>query len=782
MPKLPSSSNGSPKDSSSELPENLKPYAFHLIDLSYRTGAKHAVATCPFCGSEGKLSIVVENQQFNCPKCNHVPEGKENGKPGGNQYHFIRSLYQHSEKVARESDYEALRKDRKLLSSDVLIAWGIRKSASTSRWIIPGYNEKGEIIQLYQYSWNGKRYFWQLTKGMGHGLLGFNLFDPNKKTNIICEGLWDGTALYEILSRAKPDTDDSGKFLGYIPTGSLSSSMLADKNVLAIATANSFKDSYRELFKETTVILMGQNDHARTNPVTGQVLPPVSHTEMGKISRLLQPVTTDQSYLTWEEGGCIEGYNLALPTGYDARDYLTDGYNPLDPLQNRIGSRLQRLEGLEGRILGLPQAFVIDDPSGSEEEEKKKTLQTKSCSSYQTLITSWRKALRWRQSLDDVLSVMLAVAASTQQVGDQLFCQVIGQPAGGKTKLCDAMLVSKHCYALEHLTGFYSGTQREDGKDCSLIARMNGKTIITPEGDVIMSSPNFISIMSEQRRIFDGTGGHAYKTDIEDKKYPGLRTPWIMAGTPAMMENDQSRLGDRFLKVFLDEPDDEEKRSILERCGHDALMSVMQTSNGEADKQLNPKQVEAYQLTGGYVDYLRNNVSSLLSNLAGNIDSEALVSYCSLLGEFTADLRARPDPEAHRKDLQACKEMGTRLTSQFVRLACCLAVVLNKTAIDAEVLRRVKKVAFDTARGLTFEILKFIRREEQEGRLGVEVRAVASHINKSDDKARTILRFMKDIQVLKYSEPPPINAIKQKPRWSMTSRMKAVYLKTVESK
>lgn len=770
MPKLPSSGNSQHKQNAEDVPDTLIPFIVHGIDLHWRKGSKDATGDCPFCDSEGKFGVKQLTSQFRCVKCGE----------NGNQYDFIRRVWELSEGKATEAELEDLRLDRKLLSCQVLLKWGVRKSFITGKWIVPGYNHEGKIVQLYYYGHNGKRQCWMLTKTMGHGLLGFGTYDPAKKVNIICEGLWDGAALSEILGRAKPNMEGNGSSASeraYAPTGAESSSMLADKNVLAIATANAFKPTYVDLFKGSTVTLCGQNDHPKLNEKTGQTIPAASHYEMEKIARLLQPITEDMSYLTWEPNGCLKGYNEELPSGYDVRDYLTEGYNPLETTLKALGLRLQRLQGLEALIRGLPEAWLIDDPTASEEEPNK-GLQPLECTSYKTLITSWRKALRWRQSLDDVLSVMLSVAASTVQVGDQLFLMVLGVAGGGKTKLCDAMLVSKNCYALEHLTGFYSGWKGEGGEDCSLINRINRKTIITPEGDVIMSSPSFSSIMSEQRRIFDGTGGHTFKTDNKDKRYTGLRTPWIMAGTPAMMDTDQSRLGDRFLKTYLDEPDLEEQRGILQRCGYDALMNVMQTSNGEADKQLNPKQVQAYRLTGGYVDYLRNNVANLLAEL--DIDSESLVSYCSLLGEFTADLRARPDPEAHRKDLQACKEMGTRLTSQFVRLACCLAVVLNKETIDKEVLRRVKKVALDTAKGTTLDIVRFIRVEELSGRKGVEVRAVASFINKGDDKTRSLLRFMKDIQLLKYVEPKPIKGIKQKPRWFMTDRMQEVYLKIME--
>jgi hypothetical protein len=171
------------------------------------------------------------------------------------------------------------------------------------------------------------------------------------------------------------------------------------------------------------------------------------------------------------------------------------------------------------------------------------------------VLNAWRKALEWRQELDDVLSVLLAVCFSTEQVGDQLFLQFIANAGVGKTVFCDALLTSKNCYPLEHVKGFHSGWREgQDGEDFSLITRINRKTLVTPEGDVIMSSPQFTEIMSQQRRIFDGTAGASFKNMKKDRRYTGLRTPWIIAGTPALMQTDQSRLGDRFLRICANGP------------------------------------------------------------------------------------------------------------------------------------------------------------------------------------------------------------------------------------
>jgi len=437
-----------------------------------------------------------------------------------------------------------------------------------------------------------------------------------------------------------------------------------------------------------------------------------------------------------------------------------------------LALRRKRLESLLGLLVDLPSDFIVGEARASTEASKKNQLEVLSCDNYQELLEAWKTAMKWRPVMDEVLSTMLAVACSTMQIGDQLFLQVIGDAGGGKTRFCDALLVaSKYCHALEHLTGFHSGYKSDDGKDYSLISRINGKTLITPEADVIVASPYFAEIMSQQRRIFDGTSGATYKNRDEDLKHTGLRTPWIMAGTPTLMDLDQSRLGDRFLKVFIESPGLSEKREILRKVGYTAIRSVMKSSNSEAKGQIDEAQAIAYAMTGGYVGYLRENVEELLSEL--EINEEKLVEDCALFAEFTADMRAKPDPNSNVKESTPTKEMPTRLTHQLVRLACCLAVVLNKRAIDADVMRRVRKVALDTSYGSTLNIVKALEAYED---AGADVKSVALRINKDDNRTRAFLRFLSQIDIVEHFIPEGT----AKGKWRLTERFKTVYQGVME--
>jgi hypothetical protein len=436
-------------------------------------------------------------------------------------------------------------------------------------------------------------------------------------------------------------------------------------------------------------------------------------------------------------------------------------------MPNTMDQRIQRV----GELLSMLEPVPADWLVGVEEEKAKREgsnepLKSLPCTDYFTLLAAWRVALEWRPEMDDVLSVMLAVALSTEQVGDQLFLQVIGDAGGGKTRFCEGMLVSFKCLLLESITGFYSGYNDGTGKDYSFIARANRKCWITPEGDLMMKNPKFHEIMAQQRRIFDGSIGATFKTKDKDTKYTGLRTPWIMAGTPAMLTGDQAQLGDRFLRIFIKSPDDEGTKAILKSVVGTAIRSVRQTSNGMPESQLEKNLCKAYQLTGGYVNWLVSNAENLLVRL--RVDEEMLERVCPKMGEFVAKMRARPLPGD--KDIETSSEMPTRLTHQFVRLACCIAVVLNKQEIDSEVMRRVTKVAVDTSRGVGLDIVRQLYKH-REGMCADGISVIAS---REKYTVRRMLDFYRKQRVVERFEEKHERA-RGIWKWRLTERMRALY-------
>lgn len=161
------------------------------------------------------------------------------------------------------------------------------------------------------------------------------------------------------------------------------------------------------------------------------------------------------------------------------------------------------------------------------------------------------------------------------------------------------------------------------------------------------------------------------------------------------------------------------------------------------------------QMTGGYVGYLRENAVTLLSGVE---NPEWAKLRCARLGKFVSYMRARP---SSRQDETHEREFAARLVSQLIRLAKCLAVVLNRREVDEEVMRRVQKVALDTARGQTLQIAMELLKAPE----GLEVRALSLYTGQVEDKMRTLLRFMRQIGIVQ------LVADSNRRKWQLTKRL-----------
>lgn len=734
------------------LPKQLRAFTVHGVELKWEGGSQ-AVGNCPLCEVEGKFYVGAEEGLWKCHRCGE----------GGNLYDFVRRLHQWAFDVTTEDDYEVLRADRELLSTETLREWGACKNPLNFEWLLPGYNPEGALCNLYRYVRVGQEMRLWPTPTLDHQLLGVprqwtgaEQFDPSRPesdTVHICEGPWDGMALWEVV-------DESAG------------------TVLAVPSCSTFRESWYYRFSGRTVCLFFDNDHPRAGKKgdNGEAEHCPGFDGAKRAAGALYSSKSPPSEVFWLDwSGKKEQYSAEFPDGFDVRDFL------------RTPSPQGDVTGVDfpSRVAAATLLFKMLSPSPKEwqaESKKPRELEPLPCYKWADLLQDWKKALKWRRELEDVLCSMLAVATSTQMEGDQLFLMVIGDPGSGKSRLCEGMLVSKKCYPLEHLTGFHSGYRDATGKDFSLLARINGKCLITSEADILMSSPHFNEIMSQQRRIFDGTSGASYKNAAEDKRYTGLRTPWIMAGTPALLDADQSRLGDRFLRIIIRPPSDEEKVNILRHAAMSAIYYLQGKNGAEngspAAEGEQPLQT-AFRRTGGYVDYLYQHSKMLLK--AVHVDHDWLVENCRVMGEFVADLRARPDPGTSRREEREgspSKELPTRITSQLVRFGICMAVVMNKRSVDEEVLQRVRKLALDSASGRTMDVVSLLYPSMDDG---VEERTLALWTNRGEDRLRTVLKFLSGIKVVEpvMNRDSGAGGSRYKRRWRLTERMRELYEQVV---
>lgn len=368
------------------------------------------------------------------------------------------------------------------------------------------------------------------------------------------------------------------------------------------------------------------------------------------------------------------------------------------------------------------------------------------CSNWSDLEGAWRKALKWTDGLSCGLSVMLASVTSTRAVGDQLWVKIQSPASTGKSDLCEALAVNtRYVLAKSTIRGFHSGWREgragngEEQEDNSLVAQVRNKTLVTKDGDTLLQSPNLPQILAEGRDLYDSVSRSHYRNNM-GRDYKGVRFTWILAGTASLKQIDQSELGERFLDcVIMDKIDDELEDDILWRVANRAERNLsLESDDSSPESQYDPDKLEAMCLTGGYIDYLRINATELLSAV---YSSDEALRLCTRYAKFVAFMRARPSKS---QEEVSEREMAARLTTQHIRLAKCLAVVLNRTELDNEVMRRVRKVALDTARGPVLDLTRYLFGKPN----GVESTAIEIHLAYTADKTKSLLRFLRQIEVV----------------------------------
>lgn len=747
-------------------PKNLRPYIFHGLDLSFEEGDDHARGDCPFCGREGKFYVNIEKGLWDCKICK---TGSDKG--GGNIYTFLRKLVETSQTT--DAAYEALAKDRRFAGIDGLKAWGIIVSPITNDWLVPGYGADGKLLQLYRYLKDtaSGRYRLLPTPELGHHLHGVDTYDPKKSDVYLCEGIWDGIALWETMRSCKwSDNESKGQKL--IPTSSEAASLLGEANILAVPTCSTFNEPWLPLFADRRVFLMYDNDHARKHPQTGTVVPPAGYGAMKRVTAIL--ATAEQpprevSYLHWGK----DGYDPTLASGFDVRDFLT--------LPTSTGRRStvtgpnERLRWLELLIVDKIKRIPSDWIQGRSDKAKKTgslEIQAAPCTEWSVLINAWRKAMHWHDGLNSAFACMLASITSTEAIGDQLWMKIIGPASCGKSTLCEALAVNKK-YILPKSTirGFHSGWKAGGGDDdSSLLSEARNKTLVTKDGDTLLQVPNLGQVLSEARDIYDRVSRTHYRNRIA-RDYEGLSMTWLLCGTESLRSLDDSELGERFLDcIIIEEIDDEEEDRINFRVANRTamLMKIGASTNGSTSRSMihdGPDLVMAKQLTGGYIDYLRMNAALLYSRI--RVTDRAL-QQCQDLGKFVAYIRARP---SNRQEEKAQREMSFRLVSQLVRLAMSIAVVFNKKTTDIEVMKHVNKVALDTARGRTLQIVRHLMTV---GDKGMEVRTLSLYTGQTEDKERSLLRFLRKIDVVEvFMTKGTQGSIgsSARPRWRLTDKL-----------
>lgn len=731
----------------------LKVFTFHGLDISGRSGDEENVARCPFCGRDGKLYIDSNTGQWDCKTCDAK----------GNVHSFLKRLWEDS--LLKKCDYSSL-SDRGFLHSQSMEEWGLCRSILTDEWILPGFvidrqTGKPKFKQLYVWREDKeskrKRFICRGYKHpdeqhpTNHALYMWG-WSQRKDKVLICEGLWDGVALKETLSRTVRNDDE------YSSTGDPKASLLSEYNIVAVPGANVFYDSWVEMFSGKEVSILFDNDHSRKHPKSGKLIEGSGLLGVKRVTEVLTSSYQRPSSIEYLKWGQEEQWTPDLPTRYDIRDHLTKD-------ADTIGKRVVRLGELFGKLSPVSDEWI----AGKQKGKKGLGATPIACATWKEVKAAWEDAMFWNPGLDAALPAMIATAAMVPLPEDLVWLKVMSPPSTGKTELAEALALNEEAVTIvSTFTGLHSGVRSDDGSDYSLISMIGGKCLIVKEGDTLLRLPDRERVWSELRDAYDRNTRTHFKNGVSNQY---LEHPFghILCGTESLHDMDDSELGQRYLNVNIMRRIDPKMESAINRHKLGKLFATLSSNpvvNGQGSST--PEKLKAKQLTAGYLEHLRSNIESIIMEVASNSPPEVILQ-CDKYASFISYFRARPSSQQSE---EATKELSVRLATQLGKMAVGIGGVLGERGVTSEVMSRVRKITLDTAHGVTLDIAKLLYEAGDEG---LPTSVVASSMLRGETEMRELLRYLKKIEVTDHFKLNGKIGIGTQSRWRLTKVVRSLY-------
>jgi hypothetical protein len=403
----------------------LAPYRLHGIRLEIAGNGREALADCPFCDKDRKFNVSLETGQWRCWVCDEGTHDAADGqRVGGNLLGFLRALWRRSFDDTSEIDLRELASERRLLSPDTLIRWGVCRSLITGEWLVPGYTVDGKLAQLYRWvkvpdgrgGWKSELHS---TATLGQQLMGVQLFNRSCQTVCVAEGPWDGMAWWETLRGAKQGERS------LVETGSEANSLLASTSVIAVPGCGSVGAPFarwaadHKLFAGRQVVLGFDSDHPRQQGA--KIISPAGFDATRRAVKILAAATEKPSLVSYVRWG-PSGWDPERENGFDVRDLLAEG--------ETLGERIKVLSsGLLPKVTPIPPEWLSPIKPASKPGSVK--VGPVECRSWPELQNAWRKAMaNWETSgLNKGLWVMLATCLSTRCPDDApLWMKLVGPP------------------------------------------------------------------------------------------------------------------------------------------------------------------------------------------------------------------------------------------------------------------------------------------------------------------------------------------------------------------
>lgn len=500
----------------------LAPYKQHGVRFS-RTSGSDAVGDCPWCASRpgsssrgvGKFLARTDGEVWRCVTC-----------PGqGNVQGFLREVAVRNAQAAQVSNLRRLANNRGGLDVRTLRAWGVGTSGDGFTYPAFILQEDGSpaVADVRRYKPGGKPYS---TSGGHAGLMTACKAGAPALTGSrvvwLCEGEWDGMALWRALREAGIQDD-----------------------VFAVPGATTLPQKAVGFLSGKDVVLLYDNDHA------GKAGTERAWSKLAGYAASLRRIV-------WPEG---------LPDGYDIRDLW---------MEVRDGKRLH-LSIVEKLTGDAPEGIVKAGVQAQVASAQDKIDPDAEGASPRDTLKAYRKWLEIDQP--DMLDVVFGTVLANRMDIDPLWLFVVAPPGGGKSEIlmslsaCPMVHCSTGLTSHTLISGFNFG-----GADPSLLPKLLGRTWIVKDFTTVLALNQLArdEIFSVLRDAYDGRVEKPFGNGVM-RRYEGRFG--IVAGVTGKIDSVTTQnavLGERFIRWR-----SRHRGKVM--VGSDVIMKAMENLTGETE-------------------------------------------------------------------------------------------------------------------------------------------------------------------------------------------------------
>jgi ribosomal protein L37AE/L43A len=429
-------------------------------------------------------------------------------------------------------------------------------------------------------------------------------------------------------------------------------------SIIAAPSANVFKTEWTPLFVNREVAWMFDNDSAGYEGSRAGAYKLRGHSAGNNI-------------LEWPSN---------TPDGWDIRDFVhtsldKDKDEPLAAWAN---------------LMELISVYENGDDKMSVAMEAKNFPRRKD---FAAVLKDFKRIYHIDKRMEEALALMFATVLSVQLHGDPIWLFVVGPPGSGKTMLLRAFEKSPYCIFKSSITpkSLISGFNPGNNLDPSLIPQLRGKVLVLKDYTEIMTQSR--EIQEEMYGILRGAyDGHAERTygNGEVRSYPDTYFSMLAGVTDRIHGDERASLGERFLKF-----------QMIEGADYDPTKHIATAITGMVGQKEMDELIR--EIAAGFT--LKHDISGTKPPEAPLWVRERINALAQIIAFLRADVpRIGRDELAYRPT----PEVGTRLAKQLIKLAQCLAIVYGSKVVDKKAYALIEKVAFDTARGWSLDIMRVI--------------------------------------------------------------------------